>query len=123
MLHADNFLTFVLGDGVPNGHVVRRQVPGKRTRRSLTYSPRLGELLAGEGWRVITGARVALNAPFGYDPPHFSPQSLQLSFQSIELGAGDADQFGCFSAHARLLSPAPKAKCRTPPASSGYTGP
>lgn len=93
ILHADDLLALMLGDGVPNCYVVGWQVqlvgagqrvvagervgtgsssrwkiarwtvqrsgcgrasiscqdePGKRTRRSLTYSPCLSELLAGK---------------------------------------------------------------------------
>ncbi len=148
MLHADNFLAFVLGDGVPDGHVIGGQVQfvgagqwvvtrervregrdwlvqqmedraldrppqrlrqgldlvpgrarGKRTRRSLTYSPRLGKLLAGERGRVITRAGVSLNTRHGGTSPDLPAQSLQLSFQRIQFGTGNADQFGCFGAH------------------------
>jgi hypothetical protein len=53
-----------------------RPAAGKRTRRSLTYSPCLGEAFAGEGWRVITRTKIALDAALGYYSPHLSPQSL-----------------------------------------------
>ena len=147
VLHADNFLAFVLGDGVPDGHVIGGQVqfvgagqwvvarersardgtgsssrwkivrctvqrsgcgrasiscqdePGKRTKRSLTYSPRLGELLAGERRRVIAGAAVSPNTRHGGASPDLPAQSLQLSFQRVQFGAGNADQLGCFGTH------------------------
>jgi len=73
--------------------------PGKRTRRSLTYSPCLGEFLAGERGRVIARAGVSLNARQGGASPDFPAQSLKLRFQGIQFGTGNADQFGCFGAH------------------------
>ena len=148
VLHANNFLAFVLGDGVPDGHVIGGQVqfvgagqrvvareriregrdwlvqqmedraldrppqrlrggprspartsPGKRTRRSLTYSPRLGELLAGERGRVIARAGISLNTRHGGASPDLPAQPLQLSFQRIQFGTGNAHQFGCFGTH------------------------
>jgi transposase len=50
--------------GCGNASISCQDKPGKRTRRSLTYSPRLSELLAGEHGRVIAGAGVGLNAPW-----------------------------------------------------------
>ncbi len=56
VLHADDFLTLMLGDGVPDGHVAAGQVQlvvagqrvvsgeGVRQGGSLTYSPRFGKL-------------------------------------------------------------------------------
>jgi hypothetical protein len=127
VLHADDFLALMLGDGIPDGHVIGWQVqligagqrviagkgsaragtgsssrwkivrctvhrsgcgrasiscqdePGKRTRRSLTYSPCLSELLAGERGRVIARARVGLNARHG-------DASADLPAQTLELG-------------------------------------
>jgi hypothetical protein len=76
--------------------------PGKRTRRSLTYSTCLSELLAGKCGRVIAWAGIGLDACHGNTSADFSPQSLQLGLHRIQLGTGDADQFGCFGAHARL---------------------
>ena len=76
--------------------------PGKRTRGSLTYSPRLNEFLAGERGCVIARARIGLNARPGHAARDFSAQPLQLSLQRIQLDAGNADQFGRFGAHARL---------------------
>ena len=135
MLHADDFLALMLGDGVPDGHVVGGQVqlvgagssrgngsaragtgssskwkivrctvhrsgcgkasiscqdePGKRTRRSLTYSPRLRELLAGERGRVITRTGVSLNTRHGDASPDLPAQPLQLSLQRIQFGTGE----------------------------------
>jgi hypothetical protein len=76
--------------------------PGKRTRRSLTYSPRLSELLAGERGRVVARAGIGLDVGHGNAPAGFSPQSLQLGLHRVQLGTGNADQLGCFGAHARL---------------------
>jgi hypothetical protein len=121
VLHAGDVLALALRDGVPDGHVVGRQVqfvgtgqrviagersarvgtgsssrwkivrwtvhrsdcgsasiscqdePGKRTRRSLTYSPRLGEPLAGERGSVIARAGISLNARVGHASPDFAP--------------------------------------------------
>ena len=148
MLHADDFLALMLGDGVPDGHVIGGQVqligagqrviarkwvcegrdrlvqqvkdralhcppqrlrqgldllPGRAreaTRRSLTYSPCLRELLAGERGRVIAWAGVGLNARHGDTPPDLPAQPLQLSLQRLQFGTGNADQVGCFGAHA-----------------------
>ena len=148
MLHVDDFLTLMLGDGVPDRHVVGRQVqlvgagqsvvagkriceagtgssiswkmarctvhrsgcgmasiscqeePGKRTGRSLMYSPRLSELLAGERGCVIAWAGVGLNARHGDASPDLAAQPPQLGLQRIQFGTGNADQFGCFGAHA-----------------------
>jgi hypothetical protein len=50
--------------------------PGKRTRRSLTYSPCLGEPLAGERRRVIAWTGVGLNARRGGASPDLPAQSL-----------------------------------------------
>jgi ABC-type Na+ transport system ATPase subunit NatA len=74
--------------------------PGKRTRRSLTYSPRLSELLTGEHGRVIAQAGDGLDARHGGASPDLPAQALQLSLQRIQFGTGNADQFGCFGAHA-----------------------
>jgi hypothetical protein len=138
VLHADDFLSLVLGDCVRNSHVVGGQVqlvgagqrviarervregrdrlvqqvkivrctvhrsgcgkdsiscqeePGKRTRRSLTYSPRLGELLAGERGRIIARAGVGLNARHGDASPDLPAQPLQLGPQRIQFGTGNA---------------------------------
>ena len=67
-----------------------QDVPGKRTRRSLTYSPRLGELLAGERGRVIARAGIGLNARHGGASPDLAAQPLQLGLQRIQLGTGNA---------------------------------
>ena len=72
--------------------------PGKRTRRSLTCSPCLSEILAGENGRFVARAGVGLNARQGDTSPGLPAQSLQLSLQRIQLGTGNADQFGCFGA-------------------------
>jgi len=161
VLHADDFLALMLGDGVPDGHVIGGQVqligagsgssrgngstrdgtgsasrwkitrctvhrsgcgkasiscqdePGKRTRRSLTYSPRLGELLAGKGGRVITGTGVGLNARQGGAPPDLPAQPFQLSLQRIQFGTRNADQFGCFGAHTAPSVRRFRPKCRS----------
>jgi hypothetical protein len=42
--------------------------PGKRTRRSLTYSPRLSRLVAGERGRVIAWTGIGLNDAAGDRP-------------------------------------------------------
>src|SRR6185312_1254573 len=76
--------------------------PGKRTRRSLTYSPRLSELLAGECGRVVAWAGIGLDMGYGNAPADFSRQSLQLGLHRVQLGTGNADQLGCFGTHARL---------------------
>ena len=60
--------------------------PGKRTRRSLTYSPFLSELLAGERGRVIAWAGVGLDARYGDASPDLPAQSLQLGLQRIQFG-------------------------------------
>jgi hypothetical protein len=121
VLHADDFLAFMLADGVPDGHVAGRQVqlvgtgqgsslgkgsarvgtgsssrwkivrctvqrsccgrasiscqdePGKRTRRSLTYPPRFGQLLAVERGRVITWTSVGPQTAQGHATPYFPP--------------------------------------------------
>jgi hypothetical protein len=80
--------------------------PGKRTRRSFTYSPCLGELLAGERGRVIARAGVSLNARHGDASPYLPAQPLQLGPERIQFGTGNADQFGCFGAHVAPLIPA-----------------
>jgi hypothetical protein len=79
-------------------------VPGKRTRRSLTDSPRFSKFLAGECWCVIAWARIGLNTPSGYASPDFAPQPPQLGLQAIQLGTRNADHFGCLDAHAWLPS-------------------
>lgn len=61
-------------------------------RRSLTYSPRLGELLAGERGRVTPRAGVGLNARRGDAAPDLTAQRLQLGLQRIQFGTGNADE-------------------------------
>jgi hypothetical protein len=45
MLHADNFLTVILGDRVPNGHIVRGQVQLVGAWQRIVSRERVGE-----GW-------------------------------------------------------------------------
>jgi Major Facilitator Superfamily len=87
--------------------------PGKRTRRSFTYSPCLGEFLAGERGRVIARAGVRLNACHGGASPDLPAQSLQLSLQRIQFGTGNADLFGCFGAHVAPSFRRFRPKCRS----------
>lgn len=99
--------------GCGNASISGQDEPGKRTRRSLAYSPCLGELPTGERGRVITRAEVGLDARHGGSLARPPGAALQLSFQRIQFGTGNADQFGCFGAHAapsfRRVSP----RCRS----------
>jgi hypothetical protein len=161
VLHADDVLAFMLGDGVPDGHVVSGQVqfvgtgsgssrgkgsarvgtgssnrwrivpwtvhrsgcgsasiscqdePGKRTRRSLAYSPRLSEFLTGERGSGLARAGISLDARLGHASPDFPPQSLQLSPQRIQFRTGDTNQLGCFGAHAAPSVRRFRPKCRS----------
>ena len=67
------------------------------------YSPRLGELLAGECGRVIVRAGIGLNTRHGDASPDLAAQPLQLGLERIQFGTGNADQVGCFSAHVAPL--------------------
>ena len=87
--------------------------PGKRTRRSLTYSPRLSELLPGERGSGLARAAISLDARLGHASLDFPPQSLQLSLQRIQFRTGDTDQLGCFCAHAAPSVRRFRSKCRS----------
>jgi hypothetical protein len=87
----------LLDEPVP-ASICCHEVPGKRTRRSLTYAH-----ASASPSRVYAGASspgpgVRLSAALGHPTPDFPPQSLQLSLQCIQLGVGDADQFVRFGA-------------------------
>jgi hypothetical protein len=150
MLHADDLLAFMRGDGVPECHGIGRQVqfvgvgrgspsgngsarigtgsssrwkmvrctvhrngcgrasissqdvPGKRTRRSLTDSPGRSKLLTGERRRGVAGSGIGLNAAHYDASPHLAPQPPQLGLKRIQLGTGNGDHVRCFDAHTRL---------------------
>jgi len=78
--------------------------PGKRTWRSLTKSPRLGELLSREHRRVIAWPRISLDARRGDTTPDLTPEPPQLGLQPIQLSTGDGHHLRRSSAHVRLPS-------------------
>lgn len=57
-----------------------QDVPGKRTRRSVTDSPCCSKFLAIERGRVIAWTRIGLHTPLGYTSPDFAPQPPQFGF-------------------------------------------
>jgi hypothetical protein len=77
------------------------------------YSPCLGEFLAGERGRVIARAGVGLDARHGDAAPDLPAQPLQLRLQRVQFGPGNADQFGCFGAHAAPSVRGFRPKCRS----------
>lgn len=109
--------------GCGRASISRQDEPGKRTRRSLTHSPCLRKFLAGEHQRVIARATIGLTALLGHAPSDLPSQAPQLSPQPIQLGTGNADQVGCFGAHARLPRlGAFRPKCRSRRPDSGADG-
>jgi hypothetical protein len=79
---------------------------GKRTRRSLTNSPRIGKLLSRERGLLIPRAGVSPDTPSGHASPDLTPKPPQLSFQRIQLSPRDADHLRCLDAHTQLLASA-----------------
>jgi len=79
-LHADDLLTFMHGDGVPDGHIVGGQVQ-----------------LVGARQRVVTGERVSKGRDWFVEQMedralHRPPQWLRQGLDLVPGGAGKADE-------------------------------
>ena len=65
-----------------------------RDDRSIVDAPRLCELAAREHWRVITRARITLDARLGHCSSDLTPQPTNLGPQRVQLSARDGDHLG-----------------------------
>jgi hypothetical protein len=81
-----------------------QDTPGKRARRSLTYSPHLGEPLASEHGRAVARSGIGFNTRWGHAPSDLTPQPSDCSLQRLQFSAGNTDHLGCFNADARIPS-------------------
>src|SRR6185312_10861409 len=55
LLHTDDFLALMLGDGVPDGHVVGRQVQFVGTGQRVVAGERVGQVGTGSSsrWKIV----------------------------------------------------------------------
>jgi len=80
VLHADDLVTFMHGDGVPDRHLVDRQVQFVGTGQGIVTRERIGK---GRDWLVQQVEDRALNRP---------PQRLRQGLNLLPGGGREADE-------------------------------